>query len=534
MLPIARYRRAEDPLLVGPAGPVASGVFFARAQALALALPEATHVVNLCATREGFMLAFAAALLRGQVSLLPPGQAAGDADRVRARHPGAYTIDESLITRLMPAHVPAAAEGLGIPGEQVAAILFTSGSTGEPAAHAKTWSYLCRGAQLLAAAIGWDAQGGRTVVGSVPPQHMFGLEATVMLPWQTGAAIHAGKPLLPADLEAALVDLHGEGWWMTTPMHLRAPLQSGARLARLGGAIASTMSLPPALAREAEALWRIPVFEVYGSTETGALAVRRTGATETWNPLAGVALRAEGTGEDERFIATGEHIAGAVVLGDALELHAGGGFRWLGRAGDLVKVAGKRASRAALDHALLEIAGVQDGAFAFAPGETADESHPVRRLAAFYVSATLSPPEVLAALRGRIDAAFLPRPLHRVARLPRDANGKLTRAAMESLFAQAQAQSVPATHPALPGHFPGDPIVPGVVVLARVSEAIAARCPGREVATLVQVRFHRPLRPGEAFTIELRIDGAHVDFRVEIAEGVSVASGRWALRDRPA
>jgi acyl-coenzyme A synthetase/AMP-(fatty) acid ligase len=287
---------------------------------------------------------------------------------------------------------------------------------------------------------------------------MFGLESTVMLPWQAGVPVHAGQPLLAADLEAALREAGRRAWWMTTPALMRAPLGSGASFSRLDGIVASTMALPPVLAQAAEQAWGAPVVEVYGSTETGALATRRTAVETDWRPLAGVVLREQGEGETRRFLAEGPHLVAPVELGDALELRPGGRFRWLGRAGDMVKIGGRRGSLAALGLALSGIPGVTDGAFALPPGaiDKDEREGAVRRLTAFYVSEVHAPAHVLAQLRARIDPAFLPRPLHRVSRVPRDANGKLTRAGIEDLFALVPAaQRIASDHPSLAGHFPG-------------------------------------------------------------------------------
>lgn len=546
MLPLASHRAADDAVLLGPAGAVGAAVFFAQAARLARALPQGGHVINLCETRHGFMLGFAAALLRGQVSLLPPGRGRGDWEALLPRHPGAYVLSEKSIAGANAFALGAfledrAASALDIPRVDraaVAAILFTSGSTGEPAAHAKTWGQLCRGAGLLAAALGWSERPAGAIVGSVPLQHMFGLESTVMLPWQAGVAVHAQEPLLAADLETALRECGRPVWWMATPMHLRAPLQAAAALPGLQGIVASTMSLPAALAGAAEAAWRVPVIEVYGSTETGALATRRTACEVAWTPLPGVALQAQGAAEAQRFRAEGPHIDTPVVLGDVLDLQPDGRFRWLGRSSDLVKVGGKRASLSALNLALTEIPGIADGVISFPPeaGAVEDESRPARRLAAFFVSETLSPPQVLAAMRARIDPAFLPRPIHRVARLPRNANGKLTLAALAQLFAQCQpAQAIPADHPALPGHFPGDAMVPGVTLLARVAEALRVRFPHCAPGELLHARFHSPLRPGEPFAIEARREAGRARFEVrrtsrEGTPGAVIASGEWALQ----
>ena len=540
MLPIARYRRPEDPALLTPRGPVASGAFFSRARGLAAALPEAPYAINRCTTRLGFMLGYAAALIRGQVSLLPPGPSRSDWERLPARYPGAYVLDEALVGEdPMGGPAPTDAAPPAIPADQVAAILFTSGSTGEPAAHAKSWGQLCRGAAMLAEALGWRPGEAHAIVGSVPPQHMFGLESTVMLPWQSGIAVHTSKPLTAADLESAMRDATPGTWWMTTPLHLRAPLQARGRVTGLQGVLASTMSLPADLAIAAEDEWHVPVLEIYGSTEGGALAIRRTAREERWTPLPGVVLRDEGDAGSPRFTATSPHVVpGGVALGDLLELGTDGRFLWLGRIEDLVKVAGKRASRAALEGALLGIPGVEDGAFTFVPPDAAlpgaaPESHPARRLAAFYVSATLAPAAVMAALRSRIDPAFLPRPLHRVERLPRNANGKLPKAALDALFEQCRAQVVAPDHPSLPGHFPGDPVVPGALLLGRVAEALRQRFPDRVPVDLRHARFHAPLRPGLPFTLETVEDGDGCRFRVRLSDGTLIASGHWVLEARP-
>jgi acyl-coenzyme A synthetase/AMP-(fatty) acid ligase len=361
-----------------------------------------------------------------------------------------------------------------------------------------------------------------------------------MLPWTMGVPVHAQKPLLPTDLEDVLRQCDRPSWWMTTPMHLRAPLHA---LRGLAGVVASTMSLPASVARAAEAKWQVPVMEIYGSTETGALAIRRTATEDLWTPLADVSLWCEGEGEGHRTWAAGPHVGPPVQLGDELKLQPDGRFLWLGRSTDLIKVGGKRASLSALNQHLTDIPGVDDGVY-FSPAEVAsgaadDDSHPVHRMAAFYVSATLSPRAVLNALRASIDPVFLPRPLYRVAQLPRNANGKLPRATLAQLFSQCRLQKTTQTissgHPALPGHFPGNPLVPGVVILARVAEAIRTTFPQIELGTLTSARFHAPLKPGKAFSIHPDLQEGCVRFKLHLADalgeaGSLIASGQWQCR----
>ena len=87
--------------------------------------------------------------------------------------------------------------------------------------------------------------------------------------------------------------------------------------------------------------------------------------------------------------------------------------------------------------------------------------------------------------------------------------------------------SIPSDHPSLPGHFPGRPIVPGVVLLERVLEAVAARDGAAGPWRLPQVKFARPLLPGETATVQL--EGAAPRWRFRVRRGDDVlASGEVA------
>ncbi len=566
MLPLAGYRAGSDAVLLSPDGAISAHAFFARAQELAGLLPDAPFIINLAESRVGFMLGFAASLIRGKTSLLPSGQGRGDWEQLMHQYPGAAIISDRPIgardafdlkpyLKMDGSSHPRSLSAISIPcipAEFNAALLFTSGSTGKPTAHSKSWGQLARGAALLSAALGLTRPMPYAVVGSVPPQHMFGLESTVMLPWQAGIPVHADKPLLPADIETALGQCARPCWWMATPVHLRPPLQAATALRGLVGVVASTMSLPPALAAAAEAKWRVPVVEVYGSTETGALATRRTAIEEWWTPLPDVKLAPQTDVEAQPILVSGSHIDVPVLLADELRINADGQFLWLGRSADMLKIGGKRASLSALNQRITEIPGVDDAVY-FVPdaaGDAAlhDDTHPARRLAAFYVSTQLSPEQVQAALRARIDPVFVPRPIFRVPHLPRNANGKLPQAVLMELFSQLRTANilaapadhstdlsavVPSDHPAISGHFPDNPIVPGVVILSRMVDAIRRRFPQVVPGTLLAMRFYVPLRPGQPFTIsaELRNERVFVEIRHNAGNampGKLIAAGQWA------
>src|SRR5688500_11879395 len=332
--------------------PVGAGEFEAAAHSLAARLPRKPYVVNLCEDRYAVTVAFAAGLVAGQTTLLPPSRAP-QAVRDSCEGRDCYTLTDEEVLRTEESHGSGA--GFFVDPAHLAAIVFTSGSTGRPVPHAKTWGSLVAGARALATRIG--ASG--SIVGTVPPQHMFGLEATVMLPWQNGLAMHAGRPLLPADLGAALAQAAAPRWLMTSPLHLRACVAARQPLAGLAGVLSSTMPLDVQLARDTERLWNAPVFEIYGSSEAGMIATRRTAVDEAWELCPGVSLT-ERAGE---FSVQGGHIAEPQRIADELRPLDARSFTLHGCEGSLVKIAGKRTSLEALNAALVRIDGVQDGAF---------------------------------------------------------------------------------------------------------------------------------------------------------------------------
>lgn len=93
--------------------------------------------------------------------------------------------------------------------------------------------------------------------------------------------------------------------------------------------------------------------------------------------------------------------------------------------------------------------------------------------------------------------------------------------------------TVSPDHPAIAGHFPGNPVVPGVVLLARVSRAVESGL-GAKVNALLEAKFHSLLRPGENFEIEFEpADPDRIRFRV-LRGGIRIAAGTLAARPGPA
>lgn len=99
---------------------------------------------------------------------------------------------------------------------------------------------------------------------------------------------------------------------------------------------------------------------------------------------------------------------------------------------------------------------------------------------------------------------------------------------------------VPADHPAFAGHFPGQPLLPGVSLLAEVVEAILRESAPQDPRALTAmgvpvVKFLHPVRPGDELHIEWSPKGSRLGFEVRVlpagvaqgADGVSEDVSAW-------
>jgi acyl-coenzyme A synthetase/AMP-(fatty) acid ligase len=293
----------------------------------------------------------------------------------------------------------------------------------------KSWGSLVRGALALGRHLGLGPSLAPQIIGTVPPQHMFGLEATVMLTLQWRGAVDAGRPLLPSDVKASVEAAPAPRWLMTTPLQLRACVGDALELrGALRGVISSTMPLDVPLAQAAENLWQCPIEEIYGSSETGMMALRRSARDPSWTLCEGLAFESESGAMRVR----GGHLDQPFTLTDRVELEGERRFSLLGRIGDMIKVAGKRTSLEDLNARLRAVPGVADGVFYMPDG--------AERPMAFAVAPAASKATILDVLRRDLDPVFLPRPLYLVDALPRAANGKITRDGLEALLRRVSAR----------------------------------------------------------------------------------------------
>jgi acyl-coenzyme A synthetase/AMP-(fatty) acid ligase len=439
---------ARLPLLRGPlerpfawrAGACLSAAdFLADVTVLARSLPAGRAAVNLCEDRYAFLVAFCALAVRGGMSLLPPARTPQAVTEVLAAHPEAYVLSEaewhpapprlhrfalSTGPRDTPVAVPA------IDANQVVAIGYTSGSTGTPKANPKQWGQVCRSTARNADLLRLDDFAAPChLLATVPPQHMYGLETSVLLPLLGACAVATARPLFPADIARELAALPAPRLLVTTPVHLRALAGEGLALPPLRAIVSATAPLSQNLAQAAEALAQAPLIELFGSTETCVIAHRRTARDDAWTLYEGLALRPQPDGT----LVEGDQMAAPVALADIVDLLPNRQFRLCGRNADLLEIAGKRASLGDLTRRLLAVSGVEDGVVFQLDADSAG----VRRVAALVVAPSRTEAELLAALRLGVDPAFLPRPLKRVAELPRNETGKLPRAALLAALSAA-------------------------------------------------------------------------------------------------
>ena len=265
------------------------------------------------------------------------------------------------------------------------------------------------------------------VLGTTPHQHMYGLEATVFLGLGGGYCVHDRAIFFPADIETAVAEAQASGFkkavLVTSPAHLKFLEQAIIETPEICAVISATAPLPHAQADRLESRGDITVMEIYGSTETGSLGIRRTVDGDSWEPVAGFHLvkTVEGTR------ASAPHLSESCLLGDLIDLLPGNRFRLRGRTGDMIGIAGKRANLSALNAILSETPGLHDGVVLRRRTEGDDQ---------LAVVAVLDPEREMTEETGKtvirnqflahVDGVFAPRRICFVDSLPRSPTGKLT------------------------------------------------------------------------------------------------------------
>ncbi len=428
-VPLLAHASAEDIVAYRRGEPIRAGRFLGDVARVAALLPASRHVLNACQDRYHFAVGLAAATASGRKSLLPSTHTPEVIRQLRLFAPDAIcltddpecTIDLPRVVFPGGASPPSGAWRIPlIAAEAEVAYVFTSGTTGTPVPHAKSWGRLGDAVGVEATRLGFDGSRRRTIVATVPPQHMYGFESSVLLPLFSGHAFCAERPFFPSDIAATLASVPAPRILVSTPVHLRALIAADIDLPELELIVSATAPLAETLAAAVEARFQVPVLEIYGSTETGQIASRRTTAGAEWQLWPGVRIEIR----DGETRVHGGHLEMPTPMGDVLEATGRDRFLLKGRSCDMVNIAGKRSSLAYLNHQLTSIPGVVDGVF-YIKDEAGPDERAVSRLGALVVAPSLDAAAITAGLRERLDPVFLPRPLLLVPEIQRNATGKI-------------------------------------------------------------------------------------------------------------
>ena len=436
----------HDAIAYGPRGAITTAQFLAQVQQLARRLPAGQYVLNTCSNRYHFLLGFAAAVVAEKTTLMPTTVTEQVLSQLTQNFPqnlflltdsGNSVHDDSLaaldLTDLVNqgTHIDPAACMPLISSKHLAAIVFTSGTTGSPAPHPKTWASLVHNARSAARRLASDAV---NIVATVPGQHMYGFESSVLLALHGGSTLWHEKPFFPADIAAALARVPEPRMLVSTPFHLNTCIQSALAWSPLQTVLSATAPMSGELAQQVETQMQAPLHEIFGSTDTNQIASRRTLSGARWQLLDWAHL----TQEEGTTLVHGICLPRPVRVGDGIVLRGEREFELMGRDTDQLNIAGKRNSLANMNQLLMRVPGVKDGCFFMPTPEEAAfaDTTQVIRPCAFVVAAELSAQVIRAYLRQYVDPVFLPRPIWFVDRLPRNEASKLPRSALLALYRQ--------------------------------------------------------------------------------------------------
>ncbi|HEX9814501.1 MAG TPA: AMP-binding protein [Myxococcota bacterium] len=440
----------------------------------------------------------------------------------------------------------------------------TSGTTGEHRGVVKSLRHLEDEVETLESAFGAAIPDRARVFSTVSHQHIYGLLFRIMWPlaagrpFQRGTLLHA-QELLPRMAEEADCVL------ASSPAHLKRMTATGD-LKRIASSCRAVFSsggpLDADTARGIAVALGGPVYEIFGSTETGGVALRRpTGRSEAWTPFPTVSVDREVGGErlvvTSPFASEGDPVDATrrrFAMGDRIEMLDGGSFLLLGRADRIVKIGEKRLSLPAMERDLVAHPRVAEAALV-----VLDRGADLRVHAAVVLDEVgkreirtggrrRASDSLSGHLAARWDRVLLPRVWRYVDELPRDAQGKIPQARLAALF-EVQSRDpilieesrhpnhierrleVPEELVYLQGHFEGFPIVAGVVQLRWVTDAVRVWLGAMpRVQAVEALKFPEPLMPGQSFTLRADLSERRDLIRFRLYDESRIfATGRWRI-----
>jgi acyl-CoA synthetase (AMP-forming)/AMP-acid ligase II/3-hydroxymyristoyl/3-hydroxydecanoyl-(acyl carrier protein) dehydratase len=511
--------------------PLDWGRFRAEAGGTAKQLAGCRRVAVIRGDSWDFLVAVLGALSAGAEVILPANTQpatlaalAGQVDRV---------LDESFAAGAAdwdPRHL----------GTESRLVFQTSGSTGAAKRVERTLGGL--GVELAALHDLWGASlDGAAALSTVPHHHVYGLVFTLLWPLAAGRPFLAGR----YDLwETLLAEMPSDALLVTSPAHLTrlgglGPL-GPERIPRM--VLSAGAPLPEDAAGETLRVLGVPVTEIYGSTEAGAMATRRRdGAGEpSWTPLPGYRI-----GPTSEGLLRLETPLGTLDMADRVEMGPDGGFRLLGRADRIAKIEGKRISLDEVERALAALPQVERAAILVLDGRLAavvvlrpEGRDGLAQLGRFRFGRLLR-----GLLAAQLEPVCLPRRWRFVDALPEGEMGKRRAEDLAALFTPSNRMpqilerrvtgegrveldlEIGAGLMWFQGHFPGRPILPGVVQLDWAVQ-LASETLGLSpiIAREFQVKYKAVISPGDRMTLTLRHDAAKDRLSFEYRRGDDVCS----------
>lgn len=487
------------------------------------------------------VLLFAALLAKKQV-LLPPNRVsdlekelAGQNIYFLQRQPVSHSYNQPIELDLDDAFL-----------NQAQLYFYTSGSTGQPKKIPRSLRQLLNEVQGLDASFQLPEQA--IAISTVSHQHIYGLLFKLLWPLASGRCFYQAQLAFPedvADIQKKLTTLKLQNYVISSPALLKrwtrdVLLQDCLTVYSSGGKLES--GVRPYVNR--------PITEVFGSSETGGIAHRQQDDA-LWIPFANVDIQAA---EQQELQVRTNHAFSAdwIFTGDKVEVIEPGNlkspFRLLGRLDRIVKLEEKRLSLDAIEQKIIELDDIAQCHVLILEREhrqilacvavLSDQARVQLQQStkAQFVAA------IKAQLKSKLESIAIPRQWRFLTQLPQNAQSKLNKQYMKSLFQpmllpivlEQQNEPDQAIYrlefsPELEcfkGHFPGHPIFPGVGQIgfiqhfARQNWAELKWCNGFE-----QLKFQDLIQPYMLLQLKMSKKLHKVSFELTHAEQ-TLASGR--------
>lgn len=365
--------------------------------------------------------------------------------------------------------------------------VFTSGSSGQAKAINKSLQQFQNEIETLEQY--WGQQlGDAQVFGTVSHQHIYGLLFRVLWPLATGRCFHSEMYLSPEPLLKISKQL--SAYWVASPAQLKRldDLTPWAEIGKLKAIFSSGGALLSETATQIAQEGRHKVFEIYGSSETGGIAWRQSVDDELWTMFEGINISVDDKGCSHL---SSPYLPNQVpfVLDDKIQFFKDERFALLGRVDRIVKVEEKRLSLDSLENRLNASDWVQQA-------HTLLISDKRDKIATALVLTDVGSEFLEQQGRGTLikllrqalmhefETVVLPRKWLFISMLPLTAQGKINQNLLIQLFSlrkthfpqivncDYQGETVELHLQISPdlvyfsGHFPGQPVLPGVTQLA--------------------------------------------------------------------